>query len=140
MPVNDSVGFSQSFLGQVLNDSNVSVLNLSAISICEFNESGSAVNSPNVSGNRSSRNINNKINYSEVDATEDMVDSDDDKDYTPDPEPKSKRPLVQENVVAETPPLKRRPGRPKGSKNKNNPKKYLKGKGLKSPNPKQPKT
>ena len=118
VPVNDSLGFSDSFIGNVLDDSNISDVNLSAINVSDFNGSGLAVNSPNVSGNRSSRNKNNEINYSELDATDDIMDSDDDKDYTPDPEPKSKRPLVQEIVVAETPPLKRRAGRPKGSKKK----------------------
>ena len=58
VPVNDSLGFSDSFIGNVLDDSNMSDVNLSDIIVSDFNGSGSAVNSPNVSGNRSSRNKN----------------------------------------------------------------------------------
>ena len=56
VPVNDSLGFSDSFIGNVLDDSNLSDVNLSTLIVSDFNGSGLAVNSPNVSGNRSSRN------------------------------------------------------------------------------------
>ena len=170
IPVNVSLGFSDSFIVNYLDDAADSDVNISAITVSglsvsspkvsgrnnktnyseidatedmqavnsELNISaisvpGASVNSPNVSG-RISRNKNNKRNYSELDTTEDMVtvDSDDDKDYTPGPEPKSKRLLLEKNVVAETP-LKRRAGRPPGSKNQHKNSRKVKGKGLKNP-------
>ena len=168
IPVNVSLGFSDSFIVNYLDDAADSDVNISAITVSgvsvsspqvsgrnnktnyseidatedmvavdsELNISaisvpGLSVNSPNVSGRRSG-NKNNKRNYSELDTTEDMVtvDSDDDKDYTPGHEPKSKKLLLEESVDAEKP-LKRRPGRPKGSTNR--PKNSRKGKGLKDP-------
>ena len=128
-PVNNSVGISEpvndSFVNYQLsesfikdyNDSNVSDFNLSAISLQELNESGSAAKSPTYgSAIRRSRNINNEINYSEVDGSEALVDNDDDMDYKPVLGHKSKRPLDQEDVVAEYKPIKRGRGRPPGSK------------------------
>ena len=44
VPVNDSLGFSDSFIGNVLDDSNISDVNLSAINVSDFNGSGLAVN------------------------------------------------------------------------------------------------
>ena len=119
VPLNESIGFSESFLGNVLDDSNISDVTLSAINVSDLNGSGLAVNSSNVNGNRSSRIKNSEINYNELDATDGIndCDSDDDKTYIPDHEPTSKRPLVQDIVVAEIPPFKRKAGRPKGVPN-----------------------
>ena len=119
VPLNESIGFSESFLGNVLDDSNISDVNLSAINVSDLNGSGLAVNSSNVNGNRSSRIKDSEINYNELDATVGIMDcdSDDDKTYIPDCEPTPKRPLVQDVVIAETPPLKRKAGRPPGAKN-----------------------
>ena len=66
VPVNESYGFSDSFIGNVLDDSNISDVNLSAINVSDLNGSGLAVNSSNVNGNRSSRIKNNEINYNEL--------------------------------------------------------------------------
>ena len=119
VPLNESYGFSESFIGNVLDDSNISDVNLSAINVSDLNGSGLAVNSSNVNGNRSSRIKNSDINYSELETTDGIMDcdSDDDKTYIPDCEPTPKRPLVQDVVIAETPPLKRKAGRPPGAKN-----------------------
>ena len=119
VPLNESVGFSESFLGDVLDESNISNVTLSGIDVSDLNGSGLAVNSSNVNGNRSSRIKNSDINYSELETTDGIMDcdSDDDKTYIPDCEPTPKRPLVQDVVIAETPPLKRKAGRPPGAKN-----------------------
>ena len=109
-PVNNSVGISEpvndSFVNYQLsesfikdyNDSYVSDFNLSAISLQELNESGSPTYGSAI---RRSRNINKEINYSEVDGTEALVDNDDDMEYKPVLGHTFKRPLDQEDVVAE---------------------------------------
>ena len=96
----------------------MSDLNLSAISLQELNESGSPTYGSAI---RRGRNINKEINYSEVDGTEALVDNDDDMEYKPVLGHTFKRPLDQKDVVAENETIKRGRGRPKGSKNKNNP-------------------
>ena len=113
-----------SFIEKVANDLNASHVSFSDINVSELDENPSNVRGQrksvsevdaNISNVRGKRNRNER-NYSEIDGTVELYDSDDDKDYVPE----SKKTKLNEIKVQEFPPLKKRPGRRPGSKNVKN--------------------